>query len=65
MTEALLLTICADCISDYRRNVVLKNASLSQNDDRTLKRVKSQHSLVVHWHRSDTVTVQAPLTLMR
>lgn len=37
------------------------NASLSQDDDRTPERVKSQQSLVVHWHRSETVTVQAPL----
>lgn len=40
---------------------MLANASLSQDDDRTFERVKNQHSLVVHWHRSETVTVQAPL----
>lgn len=61
MTEALLPTTSAECISGYRRNVVLTNASLSQDDDRTFKRVKSQHSLVVHWHWSNTVTVQTPL----
>lgn len=33
----------------------------SQDDDRTLERVKSQHSLGVHWHQSETVTVQASL----
>lgn len=40
---------------------MLANASLSQDDDRTLERVKSQRSLVVHWHRSETATVRAPL----
>lgn len=40
---------------------MLANASLSQIDARTLEAVKSQHSLVVHRHRSETVTVQAPL----
>lgn len=40
---------------------MLANASSSQDVDRTFDQVKSQHSLVVHWHRSNTVTVQAPL----
>lgn len=61
MTVALLSTTYAACISDYRGNVVLANASLSQNDDRTLEPVKSQHSLDVHWHQSEAATVQAPL----
>lgn len=40
---------------------VLANGSSSQDVDRTFDQVKSQHSLVVHWHRSITATVQAPL----
>lgn len=65
MTEAMSLTTCAEFSSDCRGNVVLANASLSQNDDRTLERVKSQHLLEVHWPWSETVTVQAPLRFTR
>lgn len=49
-------------ISDYRVNWFLANAKCwSINNDRTHERVKSQHSLAVHWLWSGTVTAQTPL----
>lgn len=54
------LPTSAGCFSDYRRHVLLVRRR--RQDLRTLQRVKSQRSLAVHWRRSDTVTVRAPLT---
>lgn len=54
-----LVTNKKEWINDYRGSVVQANAKLSKVDDMTLQQVKSQRSLVVHWHR--TVTARAPL----